>query len=72
MRTAFEVATPTGRTMAAMNGTILLVEDEQSIASLVRTYLERDGFQVVLVRSGEDALAELPGGKENRSLFRRP
>lgn len=43
-----------------MNGTILVVEDEQSIASLVRTYLERDGFQVVHVRSGEDALAELP------------
>ena len=60
MLTAFEVATPTGRTMAAMNGTILLVEDEQSIASLVRTYLERDGFQVVHVRSGEDALTELP------------
>jgi DNA-binding response OmpR family regulator len=43
-----------------MNGTILVVEDEQSIASLVRTYLERDGFQVVHVRSGEDALTELP------------
>ena len=43
-----------------MNGTILVVEDEQSIASLVRTYLERDGFQVVHVRSGEDALVELP------------
>jgi DNA-binding response OmpR family regulator len=46
--------------MPAMNGTVLVVEDEQSIASLVRTYLERDGFQVVHVRSGEDALIELP------------
>jgi len=36
------------------------VEDEQSIGSLVRTYLARDGFDVVWVRSGEDALAELP------------
>ena len=43
-----------------MNGTILVVEDEQSIAALVRTYLEREGFQVVHVRSGEDALTELP------------
>jgi DNA-binding response OmpR family regulator len=60
MRVATEVSAPTGRTMPAMNGTILVVEDEQSIASLVRTYLERDGFQVVHVRSGEDALAELP------------
>jgi DNA-binding response OmpR family regulator len=41
-------------------GTILVVEDEQSIGSLVRTYLARDGFQVVWVRSGENALAELP------------
>lgn len=43
-----------------MAGTILLVEDEQSIGSLVRTYLQRDGFQVVWVRSGEEALTELP------------
>ena len=28
-------------------GTILLVEDEEDIASLVRAYLERDGFRVV-------------------------
>ena len=60
MHAATEVRAPTGRTMPAMNGTILVVEDEQSIASLVRTYLERDGFQVVHVRSGEDALTELP------------
>jgi DNA-binding response OmpR family regulator len=60
MHAATEVPAPTGRTMPAMNGTILVVEDEQSIASLVRTYLERDGFQVVHVRTGEDALAELP------------
>lgn len=46
--------------MAPVNGTILVVEDELSIASLVRTYLERDGFEVVHVRSGEEALAELP------------
>ncbi|MCW2954445.1 MAG: DNA-binding response regulator [Conexibacter sp.] len=40
--------------------TILLVEDEPSIGSLVRTYLAREGFRVLWVRSGEDALAELP------------
>jgi CheY-like chemotaxis protein len=28
-------------------GTVLLVEDEASIADLVRLYLERDGFRVV-------------------------
>jgi DNA-binding response OmpR family regulator len=42
-----------------MTGTVLLVEDEQSIGGLVRGYLERDGHQVVWARSGEEALAEL-------------
>jgi DNA-binding response OmpR family regulator len=42
-----------------MAGTILLVEDDQSIGTLVRTYLERDGYRVVWVRSGADALASL-------------
>jgi DNA-binding response OmpR family regulator len=41
-------------------GTVLLVEDEESIGSLVRTYLERDGYRVVWVRTGEEALAEVP------------
>ncbi len=38
---------------------VLLVEDEANIASIVQTYLERDGFSVIWVRSGEEALAEL-------------
>jgi len=43
-----------------MSPTIMVVEDEPNIGSLVRTYLERDGFRVLWLRSGEDALAELP------------
>jgi len=43
-----------------MSGTVLLIEDEESIASVVRAYLERDGYQVVWARSGGDGLAELP------------
>jgi len=43
--------------MAAL---VLVVEDEPSIGALVRRYLEREGFRVVWVRSGEEALAELP------------
>jgi DNA-binding response OmpR family regulator len=39
--------------------TVLIVEDEFNIGRLVRTYLERDGFAVVWVRSGEEALVEL-------------
>src|SRR5205807_1593713 len=41
-------------------GTVLLVEDEESIGTLVRTYLARDGYRVVWVRTGEEGLAELP------------
>jgi DNA-binding response OmpR family regulator len=40
-------------------GTVLLVEDEPSVGELVRAYLTRDGYRVIWVRSGEEALAEL-------------
>jgi DNA-binding response OmpR family regulator len=46
----------TGRQMTA---TVLIVEDEFNIGRLVRTYLERDAYAVVWVRSGEEALVEL-------------
>ena len=42
-----------------MAGTALLVEDEESIASLVRAYLEREGFRVMRAGTGEEALAVL-------------
>jgi DNA-binding response OmpR family regulator len=42
-----------------MSGTVLLIEDEESIASVVRAYLERDGYKVAWARSGADGLAEL-------------
>jgi DNA-binding response OmpR family regulator len=38
---------------------IMVVEDDANIGTLVRTYLERDGFEALWVRSGEAALAEL-------------
>ena len=37
----------------------MVVEDDPNIGSLVRTYLQRDGFEVLLVSSGEQALTEL-------------
>jgi DNA-binding response OmpR family regulator len=55
-------ATPTATPSAAEvapSALVLLVEDEHSIGSLVRTYLERTGYRVVWVRSGEEALTEL-------------
>ena len=38
---------------------LLLVEDEESIGSLVRSYLGAAGYRVVWVRSGEEALPAL-------------
>ncbi len=38
-------------------GTILVVDDEPNIADLVELYLRRDGYRVVKVSSGEDAVA---------------
>jgi DNA-binding response OmpR family regulator len=40
-------------------GTILLVEDEDDIASVVRAYLERDGFRVVWATHGMEGLHAL-------------
>jgi DNA-binding response OmpR family regulator len=42
-----------------MPTTVMVVEDEPHIGALVRTYLERAGYQVLWVRSGEEALSEL-------------
>jgi DNA-binding response OmpR family regulator len=39
---------------------VMVVEDDANIGTLVRTYLQRDGYDALWVRSGEDALAELP------------
>jgi DNA-binding response OmpR family regulator len=53
-------AEPAGSTEAAGNGPqLLLVEDEQSIGALVRAYLERSGYRVAWVRTGEEALESL-------------
>ena len=38
---------------------LLLVEDEESIGTLVHDYLEKSGYRIVWVRSGEDALMSL-------------
>jgi two-component system OmpR family response regulator len=42
-----------------LTGIVLLVEDEENLASLVTAYLEREGFGVVLVGSGSEALSAL-------------
>jgi DNA-binding response OmpR family regulator len=40
----------------ADSGTILLVEDEESVQKLLAFPLERDGFQVLQARDGEEAI----------------
>jgi DNA-binding response OmpR family regulator len=52
--------TASGAPRPSTGGTLLLVEDEDGIGRLVKGYFERDGWQVVWTRSGEEALAELP------------
>jgi len=48
-----------GEAWGRTGGVVLLVEDEHSIGNLVRSYLQKDGYRVVWVRSGEEALIEL-------------
>ena len=44
----------------ATGGVLLLVEDDDSIGRLVKAYLEQqDGWRVVWLRTGEEAVAEL-------------
>jgi two-component system, OmpR family, alkaline phosphatase synthesis response regulator PhoP len=46
-------------TVMGQGATVMVVEDEPNIGNLVRTYLAREGYTVIWVRSGEDALTEL-------------
>jgi len=39
-----------------MAGSVLLVEDEENLASLVTAYLEQEGYRVISVGSGAEAL----------------
>ncbi len=45
--------------MFTMSTMVMVVEDEPNIGALVRTYLQRSGYEVLWVRRGEDALVEL-------------
>jgi DNA-binding response OmpR family regulator len=45
--------------MDAMNkARVLIVDDEPQVVSIVKAYLERDGYQVTVARNGSDALKE--------------
>lgn len=42
--------------MAVLNGPILIVEDDHNTSTLVKTYLEREGFSTIAAYDGEQAL----------------
>lgn len=42
---------------------ILIVEDNEELANLIRTFLQRDGYHVVIAKSGEEALQYLQENK---------
>lgn len=47
----------------AAGRTVLVVEDDRTIADVVRIYLERDGFRAVLEYDGHEAL-QLADGEQ--------
>ena len=48
-------------------GKIMVVDDDQNICELLRLYLEKDGYTVVIANDGEEALAKFPA--ENPDLM---
>src|SRR5208282_331889 len=44
------------------SGKILIVEDEKKIAGIVKSYLEREGFEVTSVETGEAGIREITSG----------
>jgi DNA-binding response OmpR family regulator len=41
---------------ADRRGPVLIVEDDKNTAALIKTYMEKEGFQAVVVNDGEEAL----------------
>ncbi len=52
-----------------MDGRILLVDDEPMVADVVQRYLQREGFQVILVEDGEAAVAAAQEGDPDLILL---
>ena len=53
----------------AASGTILLIEDEEEIADLLRLYFEREGFRLVHRNTGEQGLERLRQGDVRAALL---
>jgi DNA-binding response OmpR family regulator len=44
------------------SGKVLIVEDEKKIADIVKSYIEREGFEVTAVETGEAAIRAITSG----------
>jgi DNA-binding response OmpR family regulator len=53
----------------AVSGTVLLIEDEEEIAELLRLYFEREGFRLVHRNTGEQGLERLRQGDVRAALL---
>lgn len=51
-----------------MNKTILLVDDEKEILELLRLYLEKDGYSVILAQNGAEALGKAKVSKPHLAV----
>lgn len=49
--------------------TVLIVEDDQAMAELVRTYLDQDGYQVEIAETGEAAIARVQTSRPDLILL---
>jgi len=50
-------------------GTILVVEDEEPVRDLLRLYLEKESFQVIMAVDGEEALLKVSGRQPDLILL---
>ncbi len=57
------------RLRVTASGTILLIEDEEEIADLLRLYFEREGFRLVHAASGERGLERIDQGDIRATLL---
>ena len=42
--------------VAAMNDTVLIVEDDKNTANLVSLYLKKEGFETIIAHDGRQAI----------------
>jgi two-component system cell cycle sensor histidine kinase/response regulator CckA len=69
IRSQVPVASPITASQLRGTETILLVEDETSVRSLIKIVLEKNGYQVLDASDGEDALRVFDGASGNVDIL---